>query len=368
MTVKPIIFDNLLFGDLAPWKSHNTSENRFRDMLNNQLRANKDNPEQFFKALMNVFKEYSIENKLEELPNNDSIANLAKYAEVQTDFSMLKIPIFFNKASEFYYYLINNECIRIRAAIATKVLNAKSNVDSEFQVVTLLNNLAFTIEQIAQKTYSDKVSTYVLNALKLSLFRLYEEIKLTFPDSIGNEALSEYEIINFIAPDFETKKNIPDTLANILLQYLNAKEKAIPIPVQVEKHQNDIPTFIPNKSDFRTGYKGKLSYEDVRNNQLFSDFESKLYDYEYIGLDYNFTNKHKKKKELATIFKILTSKNYFKEKNIKHHNKFKDFEYRQYLDNRYNVDTSQQFKKCNSEDIDALIKKYYWLENLPICR
>ncbi|MFA5196524.1 MAG: hypothetical protein WC401_12055, partial [Bacteroidales bacterium] len=175
MIVKPIIFDNILFGELAPWLPENSSETKFRDILNNQVRANKDNPEKFFKALLGSLKEYAVILKIDHLPNKERIANLAKFADLQSDYNELVITDFFSKASEFYFYLFNNECIRIRAAIATNVSNCKTPIDSEFQVVSLLNNLAYTIEQLGQKKYHDKLSIYVHNAMKISLFRLYTE-------------------------------------------------------------------------------------------------------------------------------------------------------------------------------------------------
>ncbi|MFZ4399910.1 MAG: hypothetical protein ACOYO1_07750 [Bacteroidales bacterium] len=369
MKVKPIIFDNILFGVLAPWRKENSDEKRLREILNNQIRVNKDNPEHFFIALLNALKEYSITLKIDHLPDKERIVNLAKFAVLRNDFSNLTIPEFFNKASEFYFYLIQNECIRIRAAIATSISKSKTNIDSEYQVVSLLENLEYTIEQIALKTNNDRLSLYVLNAVKLSLFSLYEEIKIVFPDFIGSEALTEYEIINFIVPDFEINKNIPDTLAFTFSQFLSSKEKEkkiVPSVSEVEK-KNEKPEFIPNKSDFRTGYKGKLSFDDIRNVELFSEVEKKLYDNEYINLEYNFTNKHNKKKELAAIFKILISKKYFRDKNFKHHNKFRDADYRQYLDHRYNVDTSQQFRKCTPVDIDSITNSIFWLDNLSSC-
>ena len=83
MIVKPIIFDTILFGELAPWQQENTIETKFRDILNNQVRVNKDKPEQFFKALLNSLKDYSINLKVDHLPNTERIANLAKFAVLQ---------------------------------------------------------------------------------------------------------------------------------------------------------------------------------------------------------------------------------------------------------------------------------------------
>ncbi len=370
MKIKTSIFNNILFDELSPWQPNKIRENTFRDILNNKVRQNKDNPELFFKALIIALKNHLINLNIDHIPSSESIANLAKSAVLQTDFSILQLPVFYNKTTEFYYYLINNEIIRIKAAIASNVKKCPDIIDKEFQVVSLLKSLEYVLEQISLKNYDDRDSIYILNALKLALFRLYEEIKIVYPEFVGSEALTENETTNYIEPDFDANKNKPETLAYTISQYLTNKKATNQKEVTIikEDQKQDKPLFIPNKTDFRSGYKGKLSYEDIRNVELFSEVEKKLYEYEYINLDYNFTNKHNKKKELAAIFKILISKKYFKEKNIKHHNKFRDADYRQYLDHRYNVDTSQQFRKCAPADIDAMIKKYYWLDNLPICR
>ncbi|MCX6240735.1 MAG: hypothetical protein NTX43_02870 [Bacteroidetes bacterium] len=238
MIVKPIIYDNILFGDLVPWKPENTIETKFRDILNNKVRVNKDNPEQFFKALMDSLKDYSISLKIDHLPNTESIANLAKFAEVQTEFGLMEIPSFFNKASEFYFYLIKNENIRIRAAISANVRKAKTAIDKEYQVVSLLKNLEYIIEQVAQKNVSDKLSTYVLKAIKISLFCLYEQIKTTFPDSIGTESLSDFEIINIIAPDYDAEKTVQGTISFHIHQYLQARQDT---PIKIKDSNLDKP-------------------------------------------------------------------------------------------------------------------------------
>ncbi len=375
MIVKPLIFDNILFGELAPWIPENNAETKFRDILNNQVRTNKDIPEKFFKALITSLRNYSIVLKLEHLPNTEIIANLAKFAELQTDFNSLAIPTFYNKASEFYMYLIINERVRILAAITNNTKKCATPIDSEFQVVSLLNNLEYTINQVAQKSYTDKLSIYVLNALKISLFRIYEEIKSSFPYYIGSESLAATEIISILDTDFSSNKLIPDSFAYAISQFLSLKDKnqtnSKTTETDTKNKKSEIPdkpAFIPKKNDFRSGYKGKLTYDDVIKPELFSKLEEYLYNYDFIDLDYNFKDIHTKKKEFAAIYKLLIRKNYFREKNIKHLSKFRDAEYRQYLDIRYNVSTTQQFSKCTPSIVQSVSDKYYWLDTLQACK
>lgn len=369
MIVKPEIIDSILYGELNPWNSNLTDAN-YRDILNNQVRVNRDNPELFFRSLTEALNDYSINITLDHTPNTATIANLANIANfAKPSFNILKPTPFFDKASEFYSYLITNERIRILAAITSNLSLCKSDIDSVFQTVNLLTNLEYSIEQTAKKNYTDKLSTYVLNALKITLFRLYNEIITTFPNFIGTEALTETELINILAPDFETEKDIPGSNADLISKFITSIEEptnSAPKSTGADKVEtaDDKPPFIQKPSDFRDGFKGNLDYKVISNSILFSSFEKNLYEYEYIDLEYNFTNKHNKKKELAALFHLLIKKQVFKEKYVKHPSVIKKAEYRQYLDHRYNVNTSQEFSRFDPAYIDVLKTKYYWIDLL----
>ena len=223
MIVKPVIFDNILFGELSPWHSDNTSETRFRDILNNQVRINKDDPQRYFKNLIASLKDYSININLDHLPSPERLADLAKFADLQSLFDNLEILPHFNKASEFYRFLIANETTRILCAIANNVKKSKAQIDAAYQVTTLLANLEFSREQVSQKSCSDKVCTYVVDSLKIALFRIYEEIKAMYPSLLTAEVLSESELIYQLAPKFEKEKTIPTKLSFRIQKYLEAK-------------------------------------------------------------------------------------------------------------------------------------------------
>jgi len=224
MIIKPVIFDNILFGELAPWHADNSSETRFRDILNNQVRINKDNPQMFFTALLASLKDYSIQLKIDHLPTTERLAYLAKFADLQSLFDKLEPPLHFNKASEFYRYLIINETTRILCAIVNTIKRSKTAIDATYQVTSLLSNLEYTIEQVSQKFCSDKVCTYILDSLKTELFRLYEEIKAMFPEYTGIEVLSEAELIHQLVPGFDQDKFTPTTVSFGIQKYLEAKE------------------------------------------------------------------------------------------------------------------------------------------------
>jgi hypothetical protein len=369
------IFNSILYHELKPWLSANNSEKKFTELLSSKLRENKDKPIQFFIALTKSAKKHGFVFTVPQFSSPENSGILNKFANDLIPFECLKPHQHINKITEFYLYLIANERIRILHELIINVDSSRNAVNAAYKVRTLLKEVVQMIKDTANFHQTSKVSVYVLNALKLALIKLNEEIRCIYPTYSEKVPFTIYEALEFVAPEYESDKNTPAKIAFIISQFLTIKEgkqtsalSAIADNEQKKQKLSDKPDFIPKKTDFRTGYKGKLSYEDIVNAALFTKVEEYLYNYDFIDLDYNFTNKHNKKNELAAIFKILIDKKYFKEKNFKHQSKFRGADYRQYLDNRYNVDTSQQFRKCSPQIIISVSDSYHWLDTLQACR
>ena len=54
------IYNAILFGALRPWIKDNKNETKFKTILNNKVRVNKDNLNKFFKSVSEALKEYSV--------------------------------------------------------------------------------------------------------------------------------------------------------------------------------------------------------------------------------------------------------------------------------------------------------------------
>ena len=269
MIIKPVIFDNILFGDLAPWCADNSNESRFRDILNNQVRINKDNPQAFFSSLISSLKDYSIQLTFDQLPTHQRLADLAKFADLQSLYDRLELQPHFNKASEFYRYLIINETTRILSAIANNVKSSKTSIDATYQVTSLLSNLEYTIEQVSQKSCTDRFCCYVIDSVKIALFRIYEEIKTMFPSYTGIEALSEGELLHQLAPGFELETHTPATFSFTIRNFLDAKNAP---PLSEVISTLEIPA--PKKTVFCSFTYIHLSTQPQYINDLFDSLKS----------------------------------------------------------------------------------------------
>jgi hypothetical protein len=181
------------------------------------------------------------------------------------------------------------------------------------------------------------------------------------------ESISTDEALYIIDFDYTQNTNNHNSIVFLLSSYLQSKTAPPPtMKLEVQPTQETIkPAFLLRKSDFRTGYKGRFDYETIDKKALFERVEEFLYEYDFIDADYNFTNQHNKQKELAVIIRLLINKGFFKKRNLNHGRKdFEPFEYRQYLDNRYNVNTSQEFSRSSDEDINRIKTKYSFIDKL----
>jgi hypothetical protein len=100
----------------------------------------------------------------------------------------------------------------------------------------------------------------------------------------------------------------------------------------------------------------------------FTQFEKELFESKIINEEYEFQKKRGNQELLAAIYKILIQKKYFRDINAKNGRAFDACHYRQYLDYRYQVDTSQQFRRCTQDDIQKFKQKHYWIDNIAYCR
>jgi len=362
------IFNAILFGSLRPWISENQNQERFSLILMNGLRAKIPSVDAFFKELISATKEANIDL------NDDNFIESSILAKDLSVPLSLDLPPFINKKREFYGSLIKNETLRIQATIDS-IISSQTDDDIAYsEANSLLQQIEFLIRESVKVQETDDDNLYIINGIKYSLFRLNKYMKDTFPDLLSVNILSDSEIIYMLAPNSEEDNLIHNFLAKKPKSKetkSSNKESQLPIstssPVIIsEESKIDFETSLKiNKCDFRNGYKGKFTYDDITKAEFFVRFEEKLFEYGFIDEGYNFTNKHGYKKQLAAMYRILIAKGYFKPKSYKYQKGFTNAHYRQYLDHRYNVNTTQQFKRNTIDYIRDVEFQYNWLERLP---
>lgn len=177
---------------------------------------------------------------------------------------------------------------------------------------------------------------------------------------------------NSLLQCIESLRNVFDAQLEYLKLKSDCSSSAVDLILNENIKNEEIASekieFLPRQSDFRGTGRSPVSYSDIRKPDLFSKFEIDLFESGLIDEKYNFTDKHGNKNFLAALYKILIAKRYFREINSSNGKSFEPHHFRQYLDHRYSVDTTQQFKNCTSKQIDSFKYKYNWVQNIDFCR
>ncbi|MFA6400265.1 MAG: DUF6617 family protein [Salinivirgaceae bacterium] len=284
----------------------------------------------------------------------------------------------FNKTTEFYQKIIVNEtnayCNKVYDLISDEtdervqkywlndILNKKLHTRLN-DIGKLIQEKQYFLEYINPYKstlafdFQHKTETYVIQLLKIALIKIYLEIQDPFKGLIKD--------FHLIESDFYTRFfNEPIADKSFL--------KQIQQPIEVQEilnpTDNKVKEFVPREEDFRGTGRIPVNYKDIRNTELFSHFENELYLSNIIDADYNFIDSKGNKNLIAATYKILIQKKYFRKTNAKNGRDFEAAHFRQYLDHRYKVDTSQQFRKLKEQDIETIKNKHRWIENIEYCR
>jgi hypothetical protein len=99
---------------------------------------------------------------------------------------------------------------------------------------------------------------------------------------------------------------------------------------------------------------------------MFENIEINLKEDGLIDMDYNFIKSRKKQnnRKLAAIIKILIQKNYFKKNIYGLKGDVTPNLIREYLENRYNANVSQEFRKITNDQIQEFKDQYRWIDQL----
>lgn len=334
------IFNRILFLDLRPWLLGDVSDLKFKQDLGD---------------LKKVYHQYQ--------PAYD-----------------ISFPKPLNNKRKYLLMLIENQATQFLNYIHTQVSESLNDNSKKYHVHmalsrTLKEKLNETAQVINDRNYSPETfdpkfgvlqgssqiadEAYILHLLKHHLVRLYLEIQDSQTDYLKEDTLTEDDIyltfFNHVAPN-------PSHI-------IEADKLTIAKAIEKDGKAIQQTNFQPITSDFRTEVKGVLPYSTIiKTPDRFARFEEALRLHDYIDDNYNFSDKHGMKQELAMIYHLLLSKGYFNERKFNPNKAIKEVDIRKFLDHRYNTDLDKQFRtyRSKTEEIEAFIDQHYWLSRLPL--
>ncbi len=295
-----------------------------------------------------------------------------------------RYEISFNKpltAKRKYYYALIEKASTQYLNSVTDDIAASSNINErKFSVSTSLKSISKLLSDASNLvgTYSlhfknletkspDKETldkTYIIQALRLHLCRIYLEIQDSNIDFLKEEPLPFDEL---------NEKYFSDSIPN---SYIKDAPKLKSNDAFIKNNKSaseEKPTFVPQAFDFRGKKDDVLSYNEIiKSPSLFSRFEESLYQNEFIDEKGKFRKSdHGKKEPMAAIYQTLIHKGYFnKYKFVKTKRKeIQPLDIRKFLDERYQSALDAQFRTWgrNQKKLAEFIGNHYWIDKLPTC-
>lgn len=281
---------------------------------------------------------------------------------------------------KYYHALIDNEATRYLNEFHQEMSAALNDDEKKYLVHTTLNKLLIqklnetstiineyqyffsNIAGPSKSTGSPNIGddSYTLQFLKYQLIRIYLEIQYSYKDFVKVESLTEGDILQLYFSESAPDKSFIQESPKIKTQGPELK--------LIKKLPSN--PFTPRKGDFKPEKKGILSFKTmIKNPDRFLRFEEELFDHGLINEDYNFSDRHTQKQELAAIYQTLIKKGYFQKRDFQKLKDIKHNEIRKFLDYRYNADLDKQFRSWEN-DPDGLanyVQDRYWLDKLPTC-
>jgi hypothetical protein len=237
MKISLKIFDSILFQELNPNRDYNKQVAVFKEMLNDNLRLYKDDPAMFYSKLPDAIKTYY---PYLDLPTY-TITTPGEMLILPTRFELLKISQYFDKITEFYSYLIDNECSRIFDAISFSIYSNPEFIDRIYLVSTLKGQLELLMKNIGEQNWEEKQSVFILNSLKIKVFRLYNELIFHYEIYHDGLELNYSEILNILIPEYNSQNGTIGSISYDIKCFIEEAKTIIDVkPVKkkvVAQHQ-----------------------------------------------------------------------------------------------------------------------------------
>lgn len=331
------IFNEILLLSLRPWMIKH-SDTKFKELLT-EIETNKIQYNPFFdldykKALTNKRKYYS------KIINNE-----------RTNFLNKQID-----------YISKSDTLDEKLYLFKVVFNTLKNLLKKTS--ECINEKGFDFEEINSNNKDLADNVYILHLLKFELIMIYIEIQENFKNEITQDYFSIEDLLELHFNELENQ---------IILSKIENRKSDPLVNVEITNLKKEEVSFVPFKDDFRESKKGVLDYKSiVKNPSRFAQFETQLYENFYISEKYQFIAKHGQINELAKIYHILISKNFFNKRYYqpnKPSKEIKDLDIRKFLDLRYNCNVDKQFRTLlkNKQEVTDFAKDNSWLERILPC-
>lgn len=241
-----------------------------------------------------------------------------------------------NVTHEYYQRLIRNTGIAFLNEFRNELHSVKTNQERQYITGSALKQLSYYLLQTyTRNTMSSSSITESLMrpVLKNELVRLYVEVSCEQDTELNIDFIDEV-YHRFFNDEVPNPPVIRKATVKVIVHEANLTMATQPAS-----------DFQLHFSDFRPEAKGILSYDTIiKDQKSFAEFEEHLFLYGFIDEEYNFTNKHGLKSQLAQKYHELIKEGCFMPRDFERLKDIKNRDIRKFLDYRYRVNLDKQFR------------------------
>jgi hypothetical protein len=198
------ILDSIMHGALKPWKLDTTNTRRFVELVKAAKAASPVTNADLHKQITALLTDFPTLEKL--LPVASNTKDPLQPLQYKTDLPSYKDPV-----TNFYYFLITAETLRVYNAVLLQAATLTDLVDIQYQVGKVLNDVKVLAKQTAAElqeqgftTTPDESSNHIhfaLHYLKHSLILLYFSIQKAFEAQLQQTiSLDDFYLLDLELP------------------------------------------------------------------------------------------------------------------------------------------------------------------------
>ena len=181
------ILDSIIHGVLKPWQINTANKKRFTELVKAAKAASPSTNAELHKQLSTLLADYPVLQTVlsAEPPDTQQLQPLLYKSE---------LPKYKDAITQFYYYVITTETLRVFNSVLQQAANWTELVDIRYQVGKTLTNVRVLAKQTSAElieqgftTAPDEQSNFIhlaLYWLKHNLIQLYFSIQKTFERSL----------------------------------------------------------------------------------------------------------------------------------------------------------------------------------------
>lgn len=277
-----------------------------------------------------------------------------------------------SNTQKYFYWYINIHTSKYKEDVIKKIDGTKNDLEKyyivNYELGMVLNPL---LRELGKKLESNRHQFFYLpRSRRRDYFENNVFIGILLKEVLTSTYISiqtKYE--KFVLQDYYSLCDLGKKYfdSHTRLSYAYEHEECCYQIKNPKKKPENLGLFKACYKDIHPIPKSQPNYEDlIINKHKFGEIELQMYKNGLINAEYSFVPCKAESHHtlMAVLYHEMINKGIFKTHFIRLNRGFSPTDYRKYLDDRYSIDTNQQFRRMTKEMRDFAIEKLPWITQI----